>query len=80
MLSSKIYITYEIKEPPPYYKPKDFLKGTMFMTNNDKKDTKFKEVYIELFELYLKYISGAKGNKWHLIHQREGRLHFYVIH
>ncbi len=64
MLHSKVHVSYEIKNQLPSYKTNDVIKGTMFLTNNDNKEINFKELYIELLELYLKYVRGAKGNKW----------------
>ena len=64
MLQSKIYIGYEIKNQLPTYKPNDIISGTMRLKNNDKKEIKFKELYVELLELYRKYVRGRKGNSW----------------
>jgi hypothetical protein len=49
---TKIHVSYEIKDPPMIVEPNDELEGKIVVTNNGEKDQKFKELFIDLVEVY----------------------------
>ncbi len=49
---TKVYVGYEMKDPPLIVNPNDELEGTMIIRNDDKKDKKLKKAFIELYEIY----------------------------
>lgn len=69
---TKIHIGYEIIDPPAIVEPNDELVGKIRVTNNDLKDLKLKELFIDLMEIY--DINSGEG-----LDTRKNKLYTYWI-
>ena len=73
-LKSKMYLRYEINDPPNMVNPNDTLSGTLYIESQDKKDKKIKKLFIDCVELYEEYVKSedADGNvSWDWVNQKK---------
>ena len=59
-LKSKIYLRYEVNDPPNMVNPNDELSGTLYIENQDKKDKKIKKLFISCVEVYEEYTKNTR--------------------
>jgi hypothetical protein len=61
---TKIYCSYELKDPKDKLNPNDEIEGKFFLENQDKKDKKLKKAIVKIAEVYSEKVitKDADGN------------------